>query len=167
MKNFRWFSRTRSVFHLRILAAVILLAAGCAIAIVGARSEPKKAANIFRRDLDLSETRPGSEEGGPWAAAEEKYALRAYPADYVPFELTRRATESWNTFQSESNRVMAITASGPFLSWSLFGPSVANDPNVLTFTAASYVTSGRVTGLAIDSATCNASFCRAWVAAAG
>ena len=38
---------------------------------------------------------------------------------------------------------------------------------MLTFTAASYVTSGRVTGLAIDSATCNASFCRAWVAAAG
>jgi len=62
---------------------------------------------------------------------------------------------------------MAVNASGPLLSWSLFGPSVLNEPNNLTFSGAAYVDSGRVTGLAVDSATCNASFCRVWVAAAG
>ena len=157
---------------LRIAGAVTLLAAGCAIAIMGTRTQHnEKRISLFRGDPDrFSENsimRPGRNEAGPEAAEAERYALRAFPADYVPFELTRMANQSWNSFQSESNRVMAINASGPLLNWSLFGPSVANFPNVLTFSGASYVTSGRVTGLAVDTATCNASFCRVWVAAAG
>src|SRR5947207_1001543 len=138
MKNSNRFSRTRFVSQLRIAGAVILLATGCAIAIVGTRSEKKEAFNPFRGDPDRvsdeSQARPGPAEGGPWAAAAEKYALRAYPASDIPFELTKRATESWNAFQAESTRAMATNATSAFLNWSLFGPSVANFPNVLTFT---------------------------------
>ena len=50
--------------------------------------------------------------------------------------------------------------------WALAGPSTANFPNVLTFSGASYTTSGRITALAIDP-NCTQSTCRVWAAAAG
>ena len=49
---------------------------------------------------------PGPErEGGPMAAAEEEYAKRAYPAVYVPFELTRNAHAAWSNARA---RALAI-----------------------------------------------------------
>src|SRR5436190_17188818 len=50
--------------------------------------------------------------------------------------------------------------------WQEFGPSTATFPNILTFSGATYVTSGRVTALAIDPA-CNVTTCRLWLGAAG
>ncbi len=173
MKNTRWFSLNRFT-SLRIAAAVTLLAAGCAIAIVGTRTDNKETKvvrspgnphKVYKQNL-LSVTKPGSMEGGPQAAAAEKYALRAYPADDVPFSLTQKANESWNAFQIQSNRAMEANGTTALLNWTLFGPSVSNFPAVTTFSGASYITSGRVTDVAVDPA-CNATTCRVFVAAAG
>ncbi len=175
MKISRWFSLNRFT-SLRVAGAVTLLAAGCAIAIVGTRTDNNDKAMVarsdgnsykaFKRNL-LSATTPNLTEGGPAALAEHKYAVRAYPADHIPFDLTRKASESWTAFQIESTRAMEADAtSAPLLNWTLFGPSVSNFPAVLTFSGAPYITAGRVTDVAVDP-TCNATTCRVFVAAAG
>jgi hypothetical protein len=90
----------------------------------------------------------------------EEYALRAYPATEIPFQLTVNAQSAFNQVKAQGQ---SKNASG---SWSLIGPSTANYPSVLTFSGADYTTSGRITALAIDPA-CSNSTCRLWVAAAG
>ena len=97
----------------------------------------------------------------PSSAAQQDYANRAYPASYVPFELTRKARLAWTSVQS---RPQSRDSAG--LSWSLNGPSTANDPAILTFAGTAYTTSGRITALAI-SPDCSVTRCRVWVAAAG
>src|SRR5262249_49181717 len=101
MKTHRWVTRNRLSSHLRIAGAVTLMSAAAAMAFVAAKpsgprwakSEDKNAidklrknsAALFRNKLTI----PGpSREGGPTAAAEEEHAKRAYPAAYIPFELT-------------------------------------------------------------------------------
>jgi len=104
---------------------------------------------------------PGAErEGGPTAAAEEEYALRAAGGAYVPFQLTVNARAAFGRVKARSN------PNPPAGAWSLIGPSTANFPDVLTFSGAPYVTSGRITALAIDPS-CNNTTCRVWAAAAG
>ena len=102
MKTHRWFTRNRFVPHLRIASVVTLMSAAAAMAFVAvnpssplflAKSDSKSAidklrqnrAALFRNKLAI----PGPEqEGGPTAAAEEAYAIRAAGAAYVPFTLT-------------------------------------------------------------------------------
>ena len=160
---------------LRVAAAATLLAAGCAIAIVGTRTDNNDKAMVARSGGNphklyknlLSIAKPGSMEGGPQAAAEEKYRLRAYPADEVPFSLTQKANESWAAFQAQHNRAMEANGTTALLNWTLFGPSVSNFPAVLTFSGAPYITSGRVTDGAVDP-TCNATTCAfSWATAGG
>src|SRR5438477_1417743 len=159
MKNPHWFVRKRLVSHLRLASAMTLISAAAAMAFVAvkptgplffAKSESKSAidklrqnrAVLFRNKLTI----PGpAREGGPTAAAEEEYAKRAYPAAYVPFELTRRAQRAWTNVRALAT-VKAPNSVGP---WTLVGPSSANDPDVLTFSGAPYTTSGRVTALAL------------------
>ena len=163
---------SRLITHLRIALAVILLAAGAAIAIVGTRPEHKQTFGRFRGDpdggldMDASVTRPGSNEGGPYAKAVEDAALRAYPAEDLPFEATQNAIASWREFQTRFDSAMAVNPANPFLNWKLIGPSFAPFPGPLTFSGAPYVTSGRVTALAL-APNCTAASCRLWVAAAG
>ena len=170
MKTHRWFSRNRLVPHLRIAGAVTLMSAAAAMAFVAvkpsgplwAKSDNKDAINkfdqnraaLFRNKLTI----PGPEqEGGPTAAAEEDYANRAARRAYVPFELTRRAQRAWSNVRARAmNRV--TTGKGPLqrrrapgAQWTLAGPSSANFPDVLTFSGASYTTSGRITAFALAS----------------
>lgn len=175
MKTPRWFTRNRLVPHLRIAGVVILMSAAAAMALVAvqpsgplwAKSDNKNAidklrqnrAALFRNKLTI----PGpAREGGPTAAAEEEYAKRAYPAPYVPFELTRNAHRAW------TNALALSMGRGPNSvgAWTLVGPSSANNPNVLTFSGAFYTTSGRVTGLALGP-NCTQSQCILYLAAAG
>src|SRR5215212_1794826 len=114
MKISRWFRHAGFISYLRIALAVILLAAGAAIAIVGVRPEEKKTA-LFKmrgdpdRDTDGDNVmRAGPDEGGPWAKAMEDYALRAYPAADVPFEATQRAIESWRGLELQRDNAMAL-----------------------------------------------------------
>ncbi len=122
----------------------------------------QRRAESFRSKMMM----PGPErEGGPMSAAEEDYANRAYPAAYVPFALTRNAKTAWTNIMATAvgKGSHAPSASG---AWTLVGPSIANFPDVLTFSGASYTTSGRITALAIDPS-CNTRRCRVWAAAAG
>lgn len=99
-------------------------------------------------------------KGDPTTAALEAYQQRAYPAAYVPMELSRKAQKAWGLIKASSQ---SKPAGG---SWSLVGPSEANFPDVLTFAGQPYTTSGRITALAIDPG-CNIEVCRLWVGAAG
>ena len=109
MKTPHSFSRNRFASSVRFAVAGTLLSAAVTMAFVAVKSSTPlwvKADNknavdkfrldraaLFRNKLAL----PGPErEGGPMAAADEEYAKRAYPAAYVPFELTRKAHAEWS-----------------------------------------------------------------------
>jgi len=178
MKNPRWFNGSGLVSHLRMAGAVILMSAAAAMAFVAvkpsglfwAKSDSKDAINkfsqnraaLFRNKLAI----PGPErEGGPTAAAEAAYAIRAAGGAYVPFDLTRNAHHAWANTKARA-AAKGPQAPGAGGAWTLVGPSTANFPDVLTFSGAAYTTSGRITALAVDPS-CNNARCRAWAAAAG
>src|SRR5581483_1572952 len=176
MKTPHWFINARFVSCLRMAGAVTLMSAAAAMAFVAVKPSVPLWAKSNRQDTadKLKEARaqylrnklalPGAErEGGPMAAAEEDYANRAGPAAYVPFELTRRASNAWTNAVAMS---MLAPASQRGAQWKLIGPSKADFPDVLTFSGVPYRTSGRVTALVIDP-NCTQAHCRVWVAAAG
>ena len=101
---------------------------------------------------------PGPEiDRGPTTAAQERYANRAYPASDIPFKLTRDAQRAW-----ASARSLAPSAG----TWSLIGPNGGSFPDILTFSGRPYITSGRITALAMTP-TCTPTDCKLWVGAAG
>jgi hypothetical protein len=176
MKTPRGFNRNRFFSLGRIASAGAFVCAAGAMAFVAAKSsdpllwgksDNKGAINKFRQDrAGLFRNKmvlPGPErEGGPMAAADEEYANRAYPAPYVPFELTRNAHVAWSDATAR-----ALARGTPAIAqWTLVGPSSANDPDVLTFSGAPYTTSGRVTGLAL-APNCGQDHCTLYLAAAG
>src|SRR5215470_1699270 len=105
---------------------------------------------------------PSAAAEDPTAAAAEQYRNDSYPAPYTPFQLTRNAQKAWVKAKARG------VGNGPNTpgSWALAGPSTANFPSVITFSGASYTTSGRITALAVDP-NCRQSQCRVWAAAAG
>jgi hypothetical protein len=102
----------------------------------------------------------GGRVSNPAAKHEVQERNRAYPAtDIDPaWRQTSRAT-----FEGIAGRA---NSEGENSRWNLIGPSTAVFPSTLTFTGASYVTSGRITALAI-APRCNEDSCRLWVGAAG
>jgi hypothetical protein len=131
--------------------------------LLSAKSNNKDAINKFSQNrvewLRNKLALPGPErEGGPTAAAEQAYANHAYPAAYVPLAATLNARAAFRTAQARGNSNIGV--------WNLIGPSTTNFPDVLTFSGAPYIDSGRITALAIDPS-CNNTTCRVWAAAAG
>ena len=133
-----------------------------------------RAASKFRQDRDelLGSKRalPGLErDRGPLLAAQEDYVKRAYPAKEIPFSATLKAHAA---FERIKNRTVAPTSTttpsvaAPSAAWTLIGPSRAVDPAILTFNGTQYITSGRITALAIAPG-CGPASCRVWAAAAG
>jgi hypothetical protein len=167
------FKQTRLISTLRFAIVGTLLCAAAAMAFVAAKpSLPFLSAKPNKLDPDkLVQQRaqwlrnklalPGIErDGGPTAAAEEQYAIRAAGHAYVPFQLTVNARAAFGKVKSRGN------GNNNRGVWQLIGPSTANFPDVLTFSGASYVTSGRITALALDPS-CTTTTCRVWAAAAG
>jgi hypothetical protein len=89
----------------------------------------------------------------------EAYLQRAYPGDEVPMERTIAAQNAWA-------KLAAKGGSGG--TWQLLGPSSATVPGVLNVLGdlGEYVTSGRVTAMAIEP-NCEERECRLYVGAAG
>jgi hypothetical protein len=122
--------------------------------------------NKFREDRDQvsdnKRARPGPELRlrGPWTAAEEDYANRAYPGTEVPLTATRNAKAAFTQVQGRGNDDDQPNH------WTLIGPSGVNFPNVLTFSGANYVDSGRITALVL-SPNCGEDHCSLYVGAAG
>ncbi|PYK38553.1 MAG: hypothetical protein DME49_07565 [Verrucomicrobia bacterium] len=172
MKTNRRFTRNHLLSQLRITTVVTLMSAAAAMAFVAAKpsgpflsgksDNTDQAINKFRQGRDQiggnRRAMPGPEtDRGPIAAAEEDYAKRAYPASDVPFKLTVDAQKAWANVKSQ----------GPSAGvWTLIGPSIANFPDILTFSGRDYTTSGRITALAI-APTCTSNDCMLWVGAAG
>ncbi len=161
------------ISFLRVVTALFLISAASALTIVAIRPAgpfltqrgTQKQLDKFRRDPDALSNRralPGPERDQvPTSAAEEEYAQRAYPAAYVPFKFTAQAQKAWSA-------IATATGNKPNASiWRLIGPATAPFPDVLTFSGARYVTSGRITALAIDPNCTRPSQCRVWAAAAG
>ncbi len=180
MKTPRWFNRNYLLSHLRIAGALTLMSAAAAMAFVavkpsgpfllGKSGNTDRTVNKFRQGRDQiagnRRAMPGPEtERGPVAAAEERYANRAYPAAYVPFELTRNAQTAWANVMM-LQQIRGPSPAAPVGPWTPAGPSTGQFPNILTFSGAGYITSGRITALAIGP-TCNAQSCTLWVGAAG
>jgi hypothetical protein len=122
----------------------------------------------FRMDRDVLSNKmaiPGlGQDRGPLDAALEDFARRAYPADDVPTEASLNAISGFNQFVATTAGVgNGKNTPG---AWHLIGPSTAIFPDILTFSGAQYITSGRITALAI-SPDCNPNGCRVWVGAAG
>jgi hypothetical protein len=111
-------------------------------------------------------SRSESDETGtaedPNAAATEDYQNRAYPAPYIPQQLTLTAQQGWANIKAQG---VGQGKNKPG-TWTLAGPSTANFPDILTFSGVQYTTSGRITALAI-SPNCSTNGCTLWVAAAG
>jgi hypothetical protein len=178
MKSTRWFSQNHFFSHLRFASAVTLISAAAAMAFVSTAPSSSPVAgkstvdentfgkfNKFRMDRDElfnnKRAMPGPErDRGPLSAAEEQYDIRAYPAKEIPLQLTLNAQTAFKTIQARSNPKSNIGI------WNLIGPSTANQPDILSFSGAATVTSGRITALAI-APNCSASNCRVWAAAAG
>src|SRR5437764_2358574 len=173
MKTRLRFTCDRLVSYLRFASAITLMSAAAAMALLAskpsgplwANSENKNATGktgqnrsaLFRNKMAM----PGPErEGGPMAAADEEYAKRAFPAAYVPFELTRNAHAAWSNALA---RALSTPAIGQ---WTLIGPRSANDPDVLTFSGVPYTTSGRITAFAL-APNCGQDHCTLYIAAAG
>src|SRR5207248_11004447 len=137
-------------------------------------ARPTQALNKFKQDADElvgnKETRPGiSRDKGPHGAALEKFGLRAYPAADVPSEATLNAIAAFK--QLKARGAAARLGGNPntpaaLAQWQLIGPSSAVTPAILTFSGAQYISSGRITALAI-APTCTTTQCRIYVAAAG
>jgi hypothetical protein len=132
-----------------------------------ANSDNKDAINKFSQNRAASFRSklmlPSIErEGGPTSAADEDFAKRAFPATDIPFALRRNAHAAWAGVKARSGRAGANVLGA----WTLAGPSIANFPDVLTFSGAPYTASGRVTALAVDPS-CSPRRCRVWAAAAG
>jgi hypothetical protein len=176
MKTRRRFTRNRLASHLRTASAVTLMSAAAAMAFVAVKPSGPLWAKSDKTDVlnKLMQARaqflrnklalPGPErEGGPTAAAEAAYAVRAAGGAYVPFTLTRNAQRAWSNVKARAKSSNAPGAGGV---WTLAGPSSENFPDVLTFSGAAYTTSGRITALAVDPS-CNIRRCRVWAAAAG
>src|SRR5438876_3553692 len=173
MKAPNSFSRNRFFSSARFAIAVALMSAAAAMAFVAAKSSSPfllgksgntdQAMNKFRQDRDRTggnrRTMPGPEiDRGPTTAAQERYANRAYPASDIPFRLTRDAQKAWANVMS-----MSRPSAG---AWTLIGPNGGTFPDILTFSGRQYITSGRITALAMTP-TCTTNDCKLWVGAAG
>src|SRR6266513_4991905 len=174
MKTHRCSTQNRLPSHLRLAAAIPLISAAAAMAFVAVKppgpmlassQDRLRATSKFRGDPDQlggnKRTLPGLDrDGGPLLAALEDYAHRAYPAKDVPMTATLNAIASFRHVRTMSMGRPAVGA------WQLIGPSIADDPSILTFSGAEYITSGRITALAVDPS-CSVRTCRVWAAAAG
>jgi hypothetical protein len=191
-------NRNRILAYLRASAGCAFFAAAAALAFVAATANvvnthdaaATKRVSLAKSSVQDSvavKSEKSAKDGSfqsPLTRAEEEAAKRAYPADETPFTAQLNAIIGARQFIATSasaatptpvpkGRVGRKNKHQPpeaprFNTWSPTGPFQAQDPNILTFSGATYNTSGRITALALDQASgCTASFCRLWVGAAG
>jgi hypothetical protein len=165
--------RSRRSFRLAVLgvAALVLAASGTALVVArGARSygarSPRPFVHHKEAPLRVAAGRNAEAAIGPNEVRHpddtpdvEAYLQRAYPLDEVPIEATLAAQNAWAHLKS---------AGGSPGTWQLIGPSSATVPAVLNVLGdtAEYVTSGRVTALALGRCS-EGDDCRLYLGAAG
>jgi hypothetical protein len=165
--------RSKSSFRLALLGMAALALAALVTTLVVARGTgsqgPRSLQPFVHHKENPSQVAAGKNAEAAIGANEvrhpddtpdvEAYLQRAYPGDEVPMELTIAAQNAWARMKS---------AGGSPGTWQLIGPSSGTVPAVLNVLgdSAEYVTSGRVTALAIGRCR-EEDECRLYVGAAG
>lgn len=179
--------------YLRLSAGCTFFAAAAALAFVATSTNvlttQASTSSLSKSSVRDSVSGAGAEKSmkdgsvaTPLTAAMEEAAKRAFPADETPFTAQLNAIIGLKTFMARSGSNATPTPAGKFSrknkkqppeaprfnNWSPTGPFLSVDPSILTFSGAATTVSGRITALALDTASgCTASFCRLWVGAAG
>src|SRR6266571_819942 len=153
-----------------ILAVGFVLAAATALALVGgsARHHGSLGVRDGSEDQGLAFARhtedvPGvADNEGPTTAADEAYELNAYPADSITGDQIAAAQAAFDSVASKG----AGKGRNSTAAWFSLGPTDAVYPAFLNRHGSQYVTSGRITALAVTP-DCTSRQCTLWVAAAG
>ncbi len=167
MKPHRWF-KNRLPSRLRIATAGTLVSAAAAMALVATNTSSSPSASTHgaasaafakhREDLFAAKVDDAAE--GPTSAAEENYELNG--GDAITGDNIVGARAAFSAIQKRGvGKGKTSTAS-----WFSLGPKNAVYPAFLNRHGSDYVTSGRITALAI-APNCTTNTCTLWVAAAG
>jgi hypothetical protein len=124
---------------------------------------PEAETTIEARDEMVSAKFPKYDTNN--IGAHQDYANRAYPAAYIPHDLTVASYKAWVDFKA-TDAAQPKAPSAAADSWTFYPLSSQEFPQILTFAGRPYADSGRITALAI-APTCVSGNCRLWVAAAG
>jgi len=165
--------RSKRSFRLAVLGMAALAFAALATTLVVARGSGSQGARSLQPFVhhkeDPSRVEAGKNKEAAVGANEfrhpddtpdvEAYLQRAYPGDEVPMQLTLAAQNAWAHLRA---------AGGSPGNWQLIGPSSGTVPGVLNVLGdtADYVTSGRVTALALGRCG-EGDDCRVYMGAAG
>src|SRR5205823_8759892 len=168
-------SRNRLLSYLRVGSGITLISAAAALALVAVKpsspslassQEPqwtedgKMSAAFARHREDLFAAKVGAAGESPTSWAEENYELNG--GDQITARNISGARAAFNVIQKSGvGQGKTSTAS-----WFSLGPKNAIYPAFLNRHGSQYVTSGRITALAI-SPTCTLNSCTLWVGAAG
>jgi len=130
-------------------------------------SQATQQAAALRKQMQRMESLPGPRKGngeperGPAAYEKEKYKQRAYPLKQIPAELTHNTRLQFERVVSETTA--GLRGEPMAAQWQSLGPSKALFPPI---DSAPYVTSGRISALAIGPS-CTRAICPIYVGAAG
>src|SRR5947208_12808370 len=168
-------SRNRLLSYLRVGSGITLISAAAALALVAVKpsspslassQEPqwtedgKMSAAFAKHREDLFAAKVGAAGESPASWADENYQLNG--ADQITASNISGARTAFNVMQKNGvGKGKTSTAS-----WFSLGPNNAIYPAFLYRHGSQYVTSGRITALAI-APTCTLQQCTLWVAAAG
>src|SRR5437016_8146080 len=166
-------SRNRLLSYLRVGSGITLISAAAALALVAVKpsspslassQEPqwtedgKMSAAFAKHREDLFAAKVGAAGESPASWADENYQLNG--GDQITASNISGARAAFSAIQKKGVGKKSTT------SWFSLGPTNAIYPAFLNRHGSQYVTSGRITALAI-APNCTTNTCTLWVAAAG
>src|SRR5437588_6447298 len=165
INNPRWFSH---LHHLRFVAAGSLVVAAAALGLSSLSTQPtakfgenqRGSAAFLKHKEDLFAAKVGDTGESPASWAEENYQLNG--GDQITADNVFGAQAAFTAIQKAGIGKGKSSTS----SWFSLGPTTAIYPAFLNRHGSQYITSGRITALAI-SPNCTTQQCSLWVAAAG
>jgi len=169
IKNPRWFNRLNYVSQkLRLVSAGSLVVAAVALGLSSFSTKPtvqfsenhRGSAAFLKHTEDLFAAKVGAAGEKPASWADQNYQLNG--GDQITAGNISGARAAFSAIQKKGLG-QAKTSTG---SWFSLGPTNAIYPAFLNRHGSQYVTSGRITALAI-APTCTTLKCTVWVAAAG
>src|SRR5437870_6597690 len=165
IKHPRWFSH---LHRLRFVAAGSLLVAAAALGLSSFSTQPtaqftdnhRGSAAFLKHTEDLFAAKIGDAGESPTSWAEQNYELNG--GDQITAGDISGARAAFSAIQKKG----VGSGKNSMTSWFSLGPKNAIYPAFLNRHGSQYVTSGRITALAI-SPNCTTNTCTLWVAAAG
>lgn len=145
-----------------VAVAIALVAGSVKSGPVASRGGEHQGLAFARHQQDLFSIKGTGDKDGPASYADEVAQMNAYPNDTIAPEQIAGAQAANATLQARGVGQGKSSTS----SWYSLGPTNAVYPAVLNRHGSQYITSGRITALAIKPG-CNTQSCTVWVGAAG